>query len=104
VKPRTQHDTAYPPTFTLKANGVPVDITGATVIMLMLNGATLKTPALTVVSALGGQVRPTFAAGDVDTPGLWSVKFQVIFADTTQATFPNGQAELLPIEADLNSV
>lgn len=102
-----QNDTARPLPSTLRTRATPtddwqvVDLTGATVQFHMrplTEGSALKVDAAaTIVSALGGQVAYSWAAGDTDMSDYpagtkqaqYLVEWEVTFADGTIGTFPN---------------
>jgi hypothetical protein len=76
-------------TKTLAVNGVPVDLTGATVTFSMrpVGTSTLKVtaqPVTVVGSPLAGNVRYDWAAADVDTAGQYLAWFTVTNAGKTQ--------------------
>lgn len=87
--PRTKGDTAFPPTFTCLADGDPVDLTGATVTLRLIQDDVTKQPAITLSnqSTHRGQLVPTFVDDDVDTVGNWEALVLAVFADGTRATF-----------------
>jgi len=108
MKSRTQHDTAYLPVLTLKANGQAVSIAGATVTFLMRLGAILREVACTILELDEvdvGKCVPQFSADDVATVGNWRVLVQVVFPDGKQASFPDPdqKPEFMRIAPDLNS-
>jgi hypothetical protein len=74
-------------TETITSNGVPVDLTAATVRFRMraFNSTTLKVdqPA-TIVTPAAGTVRYDWAAADVDTDGYFLVWWQVTIGGKTQ--------------------
>jgi len=88
------------------ADGIPHNLTGATVVFSMSSiiGGTPKISeaAVTVVSAINGQVRYDWQAIDTDTLGTFYGEFEVTFADGTILTFPekdsNGTGGYIEIE------
>lgn len=83
--------------YILKADGEVVDLTGATVtIVLRDKNKTSVTPSgtLTVVSASDGQVRFAPSATDVDSSKApYFVRFRVVGADSRVTFHPNAEAE-----------
>lgn len=105
MQPRKQGDTGYPITATLKANGVPVDLTGSSVAISLRNRATqtLKVTAAgcTITSPTGGQVSYQPLSTDVDTPGSYDVEFRQTRGDGSTIHYPSDGYEPLVIEANL---
>jgi hypothetical protein len=92
-----QNDTQPSISATLTEDGVAVDITGATVTFVMrprlcrhqVPAANPKVEAAaTVVDAATGQVRYDWAAGDLDTEGLFDGEFKVTLAGAV-TTYPS---------------
>ena len=90
---------------TLKdASGAAVNLTGATVrFKLRSRGASAAKvdAAATITNAAGGQVRYAWAAGDLDTAGLFDAEFEVTFGDGTTETFPNDRHLVVQVTEDL---
>jgi hypothetical protein len=66
--------------FTLKDDGVEIDVTGVTtaeVILKPTTGSAITRP-LTIVDAPTGKVRYVLGAGDIPTAGTWSVQVHLI--------------------------
>lgn len=106
MKTRKRHDTGYPITATLKARGAPVNLTGATVSIIMKRGTTVTLNTECEVldqTSYPGQVRYQFEEADVATSGVYLVEWQVSFTDGSIATFPNSQHEQLRIIDDLDN-
>lgn len=104
MKTRKRHDTAYPITATLGAAGSPVDLTGATVKILVKSNGSLRINAACAVlnqTTNLGQVTYTFLTNDVAVSGTYQVEFEVTFGDGSIATFPNSKYEQLQIMDDL---
>jgi hypothetical protein len=87
------------------ANGVAVNLTGATVkfsMKLTSTGAVkVSLASATIVSATGGIVSYSWAAADVDTAGEYSGEFQVTFSAGGIQTFPNSSDIPISIRADV---
>lgn len=100
-----RNDTSPGMQATLKnGSGTAVDLTGATVLMIMrpVGGGKRKiSGACTLHDAANGIVRYAWVSGDTDTAGLFNVEFQVTYADSTVETFPNKGYEQVQIDGDL---
>lgn len=74
-------------------NGVPVNITGATIAfsMRVKPAGTVKVSlgAGTVVDGGGGLVQYAQATGDVDTADIYETEWKVTYSDGTIQRFPN---------------
>ena len=70
-----------------------IDITGATIVFHMRNASTnaaiITNGTVTVVDAVNGQVRYSWAAADTATAVVCEAEFQVTFISTLIETFPN---------------
>ena len=66
-------------TATVKDGGVVVNLTGATPIDFLFNppGGAIKSKTGTIVSASAGTVQYTTIAGDLDTPGAWTLQVKI---------------------------
>lgn len=75
------------------ADGTAVDVTGATIVFSMYNRATgrpkVNNQSVTIRTAVSGQVRYTWQAGETDTPGVYVGKTVVTFGSGEKQTFPN---------------
>ena len=72
--------------------GVPINLDGATVRFHMRSIGTKVVKvdeSASVISAVGGIVRYTWAAGDTDTIGSFQAEFEVTYPDDSIETFPN---------------
>jgi hypothetical protein len=58
--------------------------------------------AMTIENATGGIARYDWAAGDTNTPGIYSAEFAITFSDGRQLTFPNDGFMLFEIAKDIN--
>ena len=84
----------------------PVDITGATTVFHMRdtsdNSVKIASGVVSVLSAVRGEVRYTWAASDTDTAGNFEAEFQVTFADSTIESFPNDSYIAVIINEDVS--
>jgi hypothetical protein len=80
-----------PETFLLNGSGGAVILTGASVRFLM-RAADSSTPkvaaAAQIVDAATGQVRYTWIAADLDTPGVYRAEWEVTYSGGAKETFP----------------
>lgn len=98
-----QNDTSPSMLATLQdANGVAVDVSGATVNFYMgnINGNIVSSTA-TIVNAELGQVRYDWTASDTATSGIYQAEFEVIYVGGTKETFPNNDYISVVIKPDL---
>lgn len=82
-------DTAPPFEAVLAVDGVPVDLTGATVLFLMERNRTNVVSGEAVIGGEDGEVSYAWQEGDTDTPGIYLAEWEVTFSDNTVRTFPN---------------
>jgi len=84
---------------TLKSNGAPVDLSGASVRFVMKGqGLTIDRQA-EIVDAAGGVVRVVFEPGDTDQSGTYHAEFEATFSDGRKETYPSHgyvQIQILP--------
>lgn len=75
---------------TLRVNGTPQNLTGASVVSrIKPTGEASYDTAMAITNpATSGHVSRALAAGEVDTPLTAVLEFVVTFAGGTQATFP----------------
>ncbi|PZN05071.1 MAG: hypothetical protein DIU76_08285 [Bacillota bacterium] len=77
------------PEATLKSNGAPVDLSGASVRFVMVGqGLTIDRQA-EIVDAASGVVRVVFEPGDTDTPGQYHAEFEATYSDGRKETYPS---------------
>ena len=98
------NDTSPPISATLLQDGLPYDLTGATVNFHMrLNGAALAKvdSVVTIIDSTGGIVEYDWQAGDLDTPGIYQLEWEVTNPDTSITTFPSSGYTTLKVEEDL---
>lgn len=91
--------------FTLNADGVPVDLTGMTVTIVLkdADGTVVKdtSSGVTVTGATGGQVSysPATSSGDLflaaKTP--YKIRFRVVDALTKKVYFPNEDEDVIKV-------
>lgn len=91
--------------FTLNADGLPVDLTGMTVFLVLKDceGTTIKdtTAGITLTLSTGGQLEyaPSTSTGDLflaaRTP--YTIRFRVKDALSKVVYFPNGDADLITV-------
>ena len=99
-------DTAIEFTSTLQTNGTAVNLTGATVVMLLKlieSPFTAYSLTASVVSAAAGTVKSLGTASGFPTvAGSYRQEWQVTFGDTTILTFPSDDYNTVIIQEDLN--
>jgi hypothetical protein len=96
-------DTAIEFTSTLQTNGTAVNLTGATVVMLLkLGDAAGTSHSATIVSAAAGTVKCVPGGSFPTTAGRYLQEWQVTFSDTTILTFPSDGYNFVVILDDLN--
>jgi hypothetical protein len=102
----TQGDTAPALTATLYSDAaltVPMDLTGATVVLQISTqgGAVLvDDAAVSIVSAAAGTVSYAWQVGDTSTKGVHKGSFKVTFADGTVGHVPNFEAIRFVFQGD----
>ena len=85
-------------------DGVPVNLTGATVRFLMSRyqtGALVINRAAHIEDATGGKIWFVWLAGDTNTAGLYQAEFEVTFPDGKVETYPNADYIYVNIIPDL---
>ena len=97
-------DTAITFSDTLRVDGTPVDLTGATVLFLMTTTerGSLFSAAATVVSAAEGTVNYQPGGGFPTLPGAYLQEWEVTFTNGRRLTFPSAGYNQITIVADLN--
>lgn len=77
------------------ANGLPVNLTGASVKFLMRvkPGGSVKvnTGAVIVGTATNGRVKYAWTAANTDTADVYEAEWEVTYSDSTIQTFPGGK-------------
>lgn len=91
-------DTGLSQLVTLKDDGVPTNLTGATVTAHWSIGGQSGTAAVTVVTAASGTLR--FALTGLPA-GSGQVEFRVVFVDGTRVTYPRAAPCPLVVRASL---
>lgn len=91
---------------TLKANGVAVVVTGATIVFNMGPkiaglGTIIDREPVTILDGVKGLVRYQWDVLDVEVSGVHRAEFEVTFGDGTIETFPNGEYLEIEIVSDL---
>lgn len=90
------------------ADGAVVDLTGATVAVLMrdtLDSALkINLAAATVVTPATGAVSYQWVTGDTDTAGLFELEWVVTFAGGTKRSLPATTYDRVMIYGDLDDV
>jgi hypothetical protein len=94
---------------TLATNGVPVNITGATIKFLMAKGSypgdTLQVnAAATIVDAVNGIVSYSWTSADTSIPGDYLAEWEVTYASGVQQTFPTADQLIVRVVNDLDGV
>lgn len=100
----SQTDTLPPYTATLTSGTSPVDLSAATsVTFIMANyfSGVVATGSATVTNAVAGQVSYTWGQDDLDTPGIYSIQWQVTFPSGT-VTYPTNGYNYLTVLNNLS--
>ena len=74
---------------TLKSNGAPVDLSGASVRFVMVGQGIALTRDAEIVDAANGVVRVVFEPGDTDQAGTYHAEFEATFSDGRRETYPS---------------
>lgn len=99
-----QNDTHPPLDATLSDASGPVDLTGATVKLLLKSlgsGTTTLVGDCTLTGALTGQVRYTWVEGDTAAVNTYNGEFEVTWPSLKKTTFPNTGYFTVEIKAEL---
>lgn len=106
-----RHDTAVQPRAKLlDEDGTPLDLTGVTVHYTLRARLTKQVKVLRGTAYVRDQVRYPgevyylFAAGDVDTAGLYDEEWEVDWGSGNKETFPLGTRQRVRIEEDYDNV
>ena len=96
-------DTARKITDSLSLDGGPIDLTGATVVLVWAPaGADAQRKAASIVGdPTLGQVSYTMSAEDVATAGVVRIEWEITFADQSVLTVPTLDNTILRILPDL---
>ena len=89
----------------LDGNADPINLTGATIKMVMRKVSTgvVLEKTMVIVSAIAGTLKYDWVAGDTDNPGFYDIEFKITFSDTTSLTVPNNTYDRLEIIDNLGS-
>lgn len=98
-----RHDTAPDLVATLTDAGVPIDLTTATQIRVLIQHDTdLNTHfARVVTGTVDGKVTMKWQAGDTAVPGLLNIEYEVTHPDSTIQSFPGSGYLRVIVEDDL---
>ena len=97
------NDTAIRFTSAITKSGVAVDLTGASVLMLLKRGATLYSLTAAIDgAATGGNVEYEPGTGFPTIAGTYQQEGEVTFSDATKLTFPSDAYNTVIITDDLN--
>lgn len=96
-------DTARKITDTLSLSGLPIDLTGATVVLVWaLAGSVAQRKTASIVGdPTTGNVSYAPTTEDVATAGVVRIEWEITFADTTVLTVPTVDETILRILPDL---
>lgn len=89
------------------ATGAVINLSGCTVRFIMTSkadGTTAVDEPATVVDAVNGKVKYSWAAGDTDLGGSFNAEFEVEFGSGLFETFPNSKNLTIKITDDLGGV
>lgn len=82
-----EDNTAPPILLTAQRDGVAIDVTGATVSLILAKGSTITNTGhqtCTIVAATAGRVQYDPESGDFPTPGNYKADLKIVYADGTQ--------------------
>jgi hypothetical protein len=98
-----QHDTSRTFTDTLVLDGLPINLSGATVSLLFKSNQTLLTTrrTATIGSPATGEVSYQPIAADVAYPGTFNLEWEIVFPDLKQLTVPSSGYIELKVNQDL---
>jgi hypothetical protein len=96
-----QGDTWPPLVSTLEENGAAIDLTTAVSVTMRIKstGLTLSNLACSIDTPASGVVSYTWADGDTDVPGTYTVDFVIDWDDDKLQTAPNDSEKSLVIRA-----
>ena len=89
---RTRGDT-YPETFDILDDGLPIDITGSTVILSIKYNPAINITAV-IVDGPTGKIKVPFTADQVATVGVWRYDVQVTYPTSEIVTHIKDEFEL----------
>lgn len=85
-----QNDTRPILKFVITQNGLPVDLTGATVKIYLINSDTsavkINGSSCTIIDAVNGVCRYSLTSTDTNTVGNYSGEVEITFSDGTKQT------------------
>jgi len=83
---------------------IPVDITGATVKLLVRKRGATTTSEFnaSIVTAASGIVKYEWAGTEFTEVGIYLAEWEVTFSDSTKGTFPNTGWFIIQVVDDLN--
>ena len=96
-----QHDNWPPLDAVLSDADGPMNISGATVKLILVGKTVTITGNCSLVSETGGQVRYTWANGDLAVAGDYNGEFEITFPTGKIETVPNAGYFTLTIKEDL---
>jgi len=88
----------------LKLDGAAIDLTGASVSIVLRNRTTetvIKRAATILSPATAGLVEYQFVSGDTVVAGSYDLEWEIVFPDTRHLTVPDNSYHTLNILADL---
>jgi hypothetical protein len=97
-------DTARAITDTLLFGGAAINLTGATVLLILRNKETQNVipREATVVSAVAGTVSATLEDEDTEHPGAYYMEWEITFGDGRVLSVPDNDYDELIVLNDLN--
>jgi hypothetical protein len=100
-----QHDTWPPLTAVLKASGLPIDLTAATLVKVLAKnstGSVTWSGNCTVTDAAGGAVSYAWTGvTDTATANTYNIEFEIQWSSGKVTTVPNDGYLSLEVKADL---
>jgi hypothetical protein len=104
-----RHDTTPARVRLLSADGTIRDLTGATgtYTLTEISTNTIKVNRGTIVvmnqTTNPGEAYYPYTSGNVDTAGVYTEEWEIVYPDGTKETFPAGDIVIVRIEADADN-
>ena len=95
-------DDTRPLDVTLRRGGSAIDLTGATVRFIMTNGVKTVEGNCTLEDAAAGEVRFSWAPGDLDTAAIFRAEWEITYTGGEIETVPGSGYENVKVVEDLD--